>query len=92
MPPVTVRIPIVLDRKTLVLNRSWTPITLTTVRRAVVLLAAGAARVVRPATYEVADWDGWLACGPLAAGAVKANENPHFLVYGDDSRDWTSYL
>jgi 5-methylcytosine-specific restriction endonuclease McrA len=61
----------VLDRKTLVLNRSWTPITLTTVRRAVVLLAAGAARVVHPATYEVADWDGWLECGPIAAGAVK---------------------
>ena len=60
-----------LDTKTLVLNRSWTPITLTTVRRAVVLLAAGVARAVHPATYEVADWDGWLELGPQDAGGVR---------------------
>lgn len=53
-----------LEQKTLVLNRSWVPITLTTVRRAVVLLAMGAARAVHPATYEVADWNGWIERGP----------------------------
>lgn len=53
-----------LTQKTLVLNRSWVPITLTTVRRAVVLLAMGAARAVHPATYEAADWNGWIERGP----------------------------
>ena len=60
-----------LETKTLVLNRSWTPITLTTVRRAVILLAAGAARAVHPATYEAADWDGWIERGPHERGRLR---------------------
>lgn len=60
-----------LERKTLVLNRSWIPITLTTVRRAVVLLASGSARAVHPATYEVAGWDRWIEQGPLERGHLR---------------------
>lgn len=60
-----------LQQKTLVLNRSWVPITLTTVRRAVILLAAGAARAVHPATYEAADWEGWIERGPQQGRSLR---------------------
>ena len=50
----------VLDRKTLVLNRSWSPVTTTTVRRAIVLMARGAAGAVDPGTFELSDWAGWI--------------------------------
>lgn len=53
----------VLDRKTLVLNRSWSPVTTTTVRRAIVLMARGAAGAVDPGTFELSDWDGWIGRG-----------------------------
>lgn len=54
----------VLDRRALVLNRSWMPISTTSVRRAILLLARGAAGAVHPVTYEVAGWDDWLERGP----------------------------
>ncbi len=60
-----------LEQKTLVLNRSWLPVTLTTVRRAVALLATGAAGAVHPATYEVADWDVWIERGPTDNGSLR---------------------
>ena len=53
-----------LDRKTLVLNRSWMPVTTTTVRRAVVLMARGVAGAVHPGTFEVAQWEAWIERGP----------------------------
>jgi 5-methylcytosine-specific restriction endonuclease McrA len=55
----------VLDRKTLVLNRSWLPVTTTTVRRAIGLIARGVAGAVHPGTFEVADWNAWIERGPL---------------------------
>lgn len=61
---------VVLNCQTLVLNRSWMPIAITTVRRAVCLLATGVARAVNPKTYEEADWDGWIERGPTEAGAI----------------------
>ena len=60
-----------LDRQTLVLNRSWTPVMTTTVRRAIGLLARGAAAAVHPRTYETADWDGWIERGPDHAGCLR---------------------
>jgi len=54
-----------LDRRTLVLNRSWLPITTTTVRRAVVLMARGAAGAIHPRTFEVAAWHAWIERGPV---------------------------
>jgi 5-methylcytosine-specific restriction endonuclease McrA len=56
-----------LDRRTLVLNKSWLPISTTTVRRAVLLMARGAAGAVHPDTYEVATWDVWVERGPRTA-------------------------
>ncbi len=53
-----------LDRKTLVLNRSWMPITTTSVRRAICLMARGVAGAVHPGTFEVAEWEAWIERGP----------------------------
>jgi 5-methylcytosine-specific restriction endonuclease McrA len=55
-----------LDSRSLVLNRSWMPISTTTVRRALLLVVRGVAGIVHPETYEVADWDAWLERGPEA--------------------------
>jgi 5-methylcytosine-specific restriction endonuclease McrA len=61
-----------LDRKTLVLNRSWLPITTTTVRRAICLMARGVAGAVHPKTYEVAEWEAWVERGPEDAERLSA--------------------
>ncbi|MDA1194436.1 MAG: HNH endonuclease [Planctomycetota bacterium] len=60
-----------LDRQTLVLNRSWRPITTTTVRRAIVLMARGVAGAVHPATFEVAAWETWIEVGSRAIGSLR---------------------
>jgi len=52
-----------LHSKTLVLNRSFLPIHVTSVRRACVLLYAGAARAVDQ-TYETFDFQCWCDAGP----------------------------
>jgi 5-methylcytosine-specific restriction endonuclease McrA len=49
----------VLDERTLVLNRHWTPIRTTTVRDALCLLFKGAARAIEPATCEAHDFRSW---------------------------------
>src|SRR3954462_3302468 len=51
----------ILSRPTLVLNRNWQPIHVTTVVRALVMLWNDAARVVEPEEYRLYTWDG----GPL---------------------------
>jgi len=51
----------VLERPTLVLNKTWTPIRTTTTREAIGLVATGAARIIDPVTYEVHDLDSWHA-------------------------------
>ena len=60
-----------LDRKTLVLNRSWLPITTTTVRRAICLMARGVAGAVHPGTFEVAQWEAWIERGPGDVGRLR---------------------
>ena len=59
-----------LNLQTLVLNRSWMPVAITTVRRAICLLATGVAKAVNPSTYEEADWDGWIERGPKEGGSL----------------------
>jgi len=59
-----------LDRRALVLNRSWLPISVTTVRDALSLMVRDVARVVVPETYEVLDFDSWAALGA-------ADHEPH---------------
>jgi 5-methylcytosine-specific restriction endonuclease McrA len=49
----------VLAQKTLVLNRSWVAIDVTSVKRAVVWLYAGVVRAINPQTYEVHDFHSW---------------------------------
>jgi len=49
-----------LDLATLVLNKVWVPIHVTTVRRAIVLVYQDAARVVASDSLQTHDFDGWL--------------------------------
>lgn len=48
-----------LAQPTLVLNRSWSAIATTTVRHALGLVYTGAARVIRPETYEAHEFETW---------------------------------
>jgi 5-methylcytosine-specific restriction endonuclease McrA len=49
-----------LDRATLVLNRSWRPVHVTTVRRALCMVFRDAARIVSPETLETYTFGQWL--------------------------------
>ncbi len=60
-----------LDSHALVLNRSWVPISTTTVRRAVLLMARDVAGAVHPETYEVANWAAWVLRGSFQAGRLR---------------------
>ena len=53
-----------LAERTLVLNRSWVPIHLTTVRRALVMLFQNAAMAVEPETYATFDFTQWTRVAP----------------------------
>lgn len=48
-----------LNKRVLVLNKSWIPVNITTVKRAICLLYSGLARVVHPKTYETYDFEQW---------------------------------
>jgi 5-methylcytosine-specific restriction endonuclease McrA len=50
----------VLDEHTLVLNRSWIVINVTTVRRSIVMLYHGIARAIEPETFEALDFPSWI--------------------------------
>ena len=50
----------ILSRQSLVLNRNWQPIHLTTVVRALVMLWNDNARVVDPEDYRLLSWEQWL--------------------------------
>ena len=54
----------VLTQPTLVLNRSWAAIATTTVRHALGLVYTGAARFIRPETYEVHGFESWADLAP----------------------------
>jgi 5-methylcytosine-specific restriction endonuclease McrA len=54
----------VLELPTLVLNRHWQPIHVTTVVRALVLLWNDTARVVEPDEFRLCTWDDWAALAP----------------------------
>ena len=60
-----------LDAHALVLNRSWVPISTTTVRHAVLLMARDVAGAVHPETYEVASWGAWVLRGSFQAGRLR---------------------
>ena len=54
----------VLEQPTLILNRNWQPIHVTTVVRALVMLWNDAARVVEPEEYRLYTWDEWARLEP----------------------------
>ena len=54
----------ILARPTLVLNRHWQPIHVTTVVRALVMVWNEAARVVEPDEYRLYNWDEWAGIEP----------------------------
>jgi 5-methylcytosine-specific restriction endonuclease McrA len=54
----------VLQRPTLVLNRSWQPVNVATVARALVLVWNEVARVVDPQDYQLYDWSDWAKLRP----------------------------
>lgn len=49
----------VLQRPTLVLNRNWQPVNVSTVARALLLLWNDSARIVDPVDYQLFNWDDW---------------------------------
>ena len=53
-----------ITRPTLVLNRNWQPITISTVARALVKVFSGAARVVDPSDFQLYSWDDWSVLRP----------------------------
>src|SRR6516162_2885389 len=54
----------VLDRPTLVLNRSWQPVGVAPVSRSLVLLWNDNARVVDPQDYQLYTWADWAEMTP----------------------------
>ena len=54
----------VLQRPTLVLNRNWQPIRVSTVSRSLVLLWNGTAKVVDPHDFQQYDWADWSQLQP----------------------------
>lgn len=49
-----------LAQATLVLNRSWTVVNVTTVKRALCLVFRGHAKIIAPGTFQVHDFASWL--------------------------------
>jgi 5-methylcytosine-specific restriction endonuclease McrA len=70
----------VLEERALVLNRSWAPISTTSVRRAVVLVVRGAAGVVHPETFQIHSWDEWLV--DPAEGAEAPQQCARLVGFG----------
>ncbi len=60
----------VLDLPTLVLNRQWQPVHVTTVARSLVLLWNDAARVVDPDEYRLFSWSDWAEREPADGRAL----------------------
>src|SRR3954447_17114957 len=58
----------VLDQPTLVLNRHWQPIHVTSVVRALVMLWNDSAKVIDPNEYRPYTWEEWAALAPPPCG------------------------
>ena len=54
----------VLAQPTLVLNRQWQPVHVSSVARAVILLCTDTARVVDPDDYRLMSWEDWIQLVP----------------------------
>jgi 5-methylcytosine-specific restriction endonuclease McrA len=56
--------PATLQRPTLILNRNWQPIRVSTVARSLILVWNDHARIVDPADFQTYDWSDWTAMAP----------------------------
>src|SRR6476646_7849487 len=56
--------PATLQRPTLVLNRNWQPIRVSTVARSLILVWNDHARIVDPHDFQTYDWSDWTAMTP----------------------------
>jgi 5-methylcytosine-specific restriction endonuclease McrA len=61
----------VLQERVLVLNRSWRPISVTSVRNAVTLVCQDAAKFVDPESYATFDFESWKDAAAFARDAVR---------------------
>lgn len=58
-----------LNRRVLILNKSWIPVQITTVKRAICLVYTGLARFVDCDTYQMYDFDEW--CKRASSAFIK---------------------
>jgi 5-methylcytosine-specific restriction endonuclease McrA len=71
--PESVRRAVLLQRATLVLNRSWRPVHVTTVRRALCMVFRDAAKIVCPASLQTYDFASWIEVPiPDHASAIRS--------------------
>ena len=54
----------VLERPTLVLNRNWQPVAVSTVARALIKVWNESARIVDPASFQIYGWEDWASIRP----------------------------
>lgn len=59
-----------LDGKTLVLNRSWVPVNVTTVRRAITLVYSGVAFIVNSDDFQLHSFEAWRRMAPANGRAI----------------------
>ncbi len=60
----------VLERPTLVLNRNWQPVAVSTVSRALTKVWNETARIVDPSNYQLYGWEEWAALRPADGDPV----------------------
>jgi 5-methylcytosine-specific restriction endonuclease McrA len=70
----------VLQKPVLVLNKSWQPVHVATVARALVLVWKDAARVVDVADYQTFTWQDWARMSPEAGDAFLQSANCRLRV------------
>ena len=54
----------VLERPTLVLNRNWQPVAVSTVARALIKVWNESARIVDPSSFQIYGWEDWASIRP----------------------------
>jgi 5-methylcytosine-specific restriction endonuclease McrA len=64
-----------LNSPTLVLNRTWVPINITTAKRAVVMAFVDLVRIVDVDTYELHSFDNWVSRGPTNGNVIHGVDN-----------------
>ena len=60
----------VLERPTLVLNRNWQPVAVSTVARSLIKVWNESARIVDPASFQLYSWEDWSKLEPVDGDPV----------------------